>query len=89
MTLFITYSLAERERLQYVNTIETCYGVIHTVRREYIFDDVIEMYQRDLEIMREFPLRVKYLEEHATDTGGVARDTYVINVLGECISEDV
>ena len=48
--------------------------MIHAVRRDYIFDDVMELYQRDVGIAREFPLRVKYLDERAIDTGGVARD---------------
>ena len=71
---FFFYNLAEKERLEYLSTLETCNGVIHTVRREYIFDDVMELYQCDLGIVREFPLRVKYLDERAIDTGGVARD---------------
>ena len=74
--LFIFYNLAERERLEYLNTIETCNGVIHTVRREHIFDDVIEMYLGDMGIVREFPLRVNYSDERAIDTGGVARDMF-------------
>ena len=48
--------------------------MIHTVRREYIFDDVMEMYRCNLGIVKEFPLRVKYSDERAIDTGGVARD---------------
>ena len=48
--------------------------MIHAVRRDYIFDDVMELYQRDVGIAREFPLCVKYLDERAIDTGGVARD---------------
>ena len=35
--------LAERERLDYLHSIEICQGVFYTSKRDNIFDDVIEM----------------------------------------------
>ena len=82
------YSLAELERLDYLRTIDTSYGGIHTVHRDNIFLDVIEIYQKDKEIGKKFPLRVKYHDERAIDTGGCSK-RHVMCVLGESLFENV
>jgi len=69
---FLFHFLAERERLDYLHTISTCHGVLHAVRCNNIFDDVIELYRCNLEVVKEFPLRVQFLGDHTIDTGGEA-----------------
>ena len=63
-----TIPLAERERLNYLQ------GVFHIIKRNSIFDDVIELYTSNTSIVKEFPMRVKFDGERAIDAGGVARD---------------
>ena len=65
--------LAERERLDYLHSIETCQGAFHTIKRENVFDDVIEMYTSNTLIAKGFPIRIKFTGECAIDAEGVAR----------------
>ena len=47
------------------------------IRRESIYDDVIMMYENYFpDISREFPFRIKYVNERATDTRGKCRDMF-------------
>ena len=69
-----TIPLAERERLNYIHSIETCQSALHTVKRDDIFNDVIELYNSNTSIVKEFPMHVKFDGERAIDAGGVARD---------------
>lgn len=49
-------------------------GVTHSIRRSHIFDDIIELYESNPSIVKEFPFTVKFKDERAVDAGGVARD---------------
>ena len=58
-------------------TMDTHQGLERYVHRESIYDDVMAMYKDDLPAMlKEFPFRIKYVDERAVDTGGVCRDMY-------------
>ena len=59
------------------DTMDAHQGMPRLIRREFIYDDVIDMY-RDNEsaILNEFPFRISYESEQAVDTGGICRDMY-------------
>lgn len=60
-----------------MDILDTHHGMPHTVRRESIYDDVIEIYTENLcDILVEFPFRIRYDNEKAIDTGGVSRDMF-------------
>lgn len=49
----------------------------HLIRREQLFEDVIELYQSKYQqILGELPFRVRYDKEKAIDTGNVRRDIF-------------
>lgn len=51
----------EARRLSYVmDTLDTHHGLPHLIRREQLFEDVIELYQsKSQQILREFPFQVR------------------------------
>lgn len=60
-----------------MDNIDTHHGLPRAVRRENIYMDVLEMYEKNMEdILGEFPFRVEYENEKAFDTGGVCRDMF-------------
>mgnify|MGYP003461418041 FL=1 len=45
--------------------------------RDHVYEDVIKTYQENHEeIVKEFPFRVRYINERAVDIGGVCRDLF-------------
>ena len=59
------------------NDLDTESGLPKSFRRDHLYDDVIEVYQEDLDqLLRQFPFRVRYENERAVDTGGVCRDMF-------------
>jgi len=59
------------------DNMDTHLGLPRYVRRVEIYDDVMAMYKDNFaEIKKEFPFRIKYIDERAVDTGGVARDMF-------------
>ena len=60
-----------------MDTLDTHHGLPHCVRREYLFEDVIELYKNKREqVLNEFPFQISYDKEKAIDTGGVCRDMF-------------
>ena len=52
-------------------------GSRHSVSRESIFEDVIDLYSERLdEIMTEYPFYMEFKHEIAVDVGGVTRDMF-------------
>ena len=72
---FLTF-LADAERLKFgIDVLDTHNGLPHVIRRNRIFNDVVALFRDKREIvLKEFPLRIKYANEKAVDTGGVCRD---------------
>ena len=50
-------------------------GVKHTVRRSFIYKDVLKLYESG-EIVNGSPMFIEYDSELAIDEGGVTRDMY-------------
>ena len=60
-----------------VDCLDTHQGLPHEIRREYVFDDCIQLYTNKSEVvLGEFPLRIHFTNEIAVDTGGVCRDMF-------------
>ena len=58
-----------------IDQVDTHQELPRCIRRESLYDDVIQMYQVHLkEIQKEFPFRVEFYNESAVDTGGVCRN---------------
>lgn len=68
----------EEERERYaIDSIDTHHGFPHLIRRDGVFEDVIDLYKdKRKEIFMEYPLRIKFVGEKAVDTGGVCRDMF-------------
>ena len=58
------------------NHMDTHQGLPRRVRRESLYDDVMMMYKDFPEMEKEFPFRIKYVNERATDTGGVCKNMF-------------
>ncbi len=59
------------------DSVDTRPGLERRFRRDSVYEDVIDMYKDDLEeILRDFPFRVRCVNELAVDTGGVCRDLF-------------
>ena len=57
--------------------MDTHLGTPRYIHRDEIYEDVVAMYRNKFsEIVKEFPFRIKYIDERAVDTGGVARDMF-------------
>ena len=57
--------------------ISTIHGIPRPINRSKIYADVMETYEENvLEVIREFPFRIRFEGEKAVDTGGVCRDMY-------------
>lgn len=77
VTLFnkqCTYFTATKNRLNYVKDRGFFGGDTHSIRRDYVFDDIIELYESNPSVVKEFPFTVRFKDERAIDAGGVARD---------------
>ena len=52
------------------------HGCSHLIGRDHIYSDVLELYGDFNTILKEFPFRISFDDEHAIDSGGVARDMF-------------
>ena len=61
-----------------IDTLDTHHGRRPwPIRRENVYNDVIETYQENLtDILQEYPFRIRYENERAVDSGGVCRDMF-------------
>lgn len=67
---------SEREKFA-IGSLDTHQGLPHSIRREHMFEDVIDLYGNKITmILKEYPFRIKYTDEEAVDTGGVCRDLF-------------
>lgn len=48
----------------------------HMIKRDKIYEDVLEVYTDNLEVLNEYPLRIKFEGEKAFDCGGVCREMF-------------
>ena len=75
-TCTITIITDERERVDYLLSINCVDGKLHTIERNSVFKDVVRLYNDDDVIIREYPLFIEYKSEQAVDDGGVQRDMF-------------
>ena len=60
-----------------MRTLNAHRGLPHTIERNNIFDDVIRLYKdRGINLLKEYPFRVRFHGELGVDAGGVARDMF-------------
>ena len=81
MVMYINkcYSLAVDDLRQsfMMDTLDTHHGMPRCICRKNIYEDVMATYQENaVEILSEFPFRIRYEGEQAVDTGGVSRDMF-------------
>ena len=57
---------------------------IQVVVRSDIFDEVLRLYTTEENLFHEYPIRIKFKDERAIDTGGVVRDMHS-GFFVECI----
>jgi len=54
-------------------------GMVHTIRRSNIFQDVMALYTtKDQAVINEHPFRVRLYGERGVDTGGVTREMFSV-----------
>ena len=51
----------------------TTYGSVHKIDRKNIFDEVLKLFE-DPHALKEYPLRISFVNEAGYDTGGLLRD---------------
>ena len=60
-----------------MDTLDTHQGMPRRISRDNLYQDVMDTYKDNrIEILSEFPFRIKYEKEKAVDTGGVSRDMF-------------
>ena len=75
-TLFIAYIyISSTERIKYMMALDPSEGLLHSVHRSSLFDNVVKIY-REKSILCEFPIHMEFEGEMAVDQGGVTRDMY-------------
>lgn len=53
--------------------VDTHHGLPHTVSRQSLYEDCLELYKKNLPtLIQEYPFRIKFENEKAVDTGGVS-----------------
>ena len=58
-----------------MTSIDTVPGRMHLIDRARVYEEVIDLYQND-DILKEFPIYIKFKGEMAVDHGGVHRDMF-------------
>lgn len=60
-----------------MDELDTHHGFPRSIMRDTVYDDVIKLYKTDIiQILRDYPFRIKFKDERAVDTGGVCRDLF-------------
>lgn len=71
------YAVDTMREIFMIDALDTHQGFPRCIRRDAVYDDVFNMYQRELaDIIKEFPFWIEYSNERAVDTGGVCRDMF-------------
>ena len=73
----IVLSIAKEERTTFLTLLNLEPGIVHSVHRSHIYDDIIELYTEKCGVLlNEYPFYVQFHDENAVDTGGVTRDMF-------------
>jgi hypothetical protein len=57
--------------------LDTHHGLPREIQRDEVYDDVMSLYKSDvIQILKDFPFRIRFKGEKAVDTGGVCRDLF-------------
>ena len=76
ISLCYTYSTESEQREKFIcEELETSRGSAHTIRRTFIYEDMIHLYN-DPRVICEHPFRIKFEGEKGVDTGGLTRDAF-------------
>ena len=51
-------------------TLNTAVGILRSVNRSTVFNEVLKMYKEDRSMLAEFPLHFEFKNEMAVDQGG-------------------
>ena len=76
--VYCLYTVEER-RLHYMMDVltDTHQGMPHPICRDNVYEDGMNLFrQKQCTIVNEYPFRIRYTDERAYDTGGVARDFF-------------
>lgn len=77
LLLLLFFYLAKEERISFLTSPNPEPGMVHSVRRSHIYDDVIKLYTEMCSVLvNEYPFFVQFCDELAVDTGGVTRDMF-------------
>ena len=76
ISLCYTYFTESDRREKFIcEKLETSRGLAHTIRRTFIYEDMIHLYN-DPRVICEHPFRIKFEGEKGVDTGGLTRDAF-------------
>ncbi len=68
---------ARTVRIAFRDSLSLTIGKTHTVKRDQIFQDVIDLYSKGRDtLLKEYPFRTKFFGENAIDVGGVTCDVF-------------
>ena len=71
----VLVSVGDQERISYMKSISAVKGLLHTIDRSNVFEDVLDLYRQG-SIVGEDPICIKYVGEMGVDEGGVQRDMF-------------
>ena len=74
--MFIFVHAEYVKRKDFMMGLSCKHGRSHLIRRDHIYSDVLELYEDFSKVLNEFPFRISFKDEHAVDSGGVARDMF-------------
>ena len=66
----------DTDRLCYTRDRVTCNNCVYNVRRQYKYEDVIEFYEADATLIKNFTPEMCFVRERAVDAKGVTRDVF-------------
>ena len=73
--VIVLFCVDEMERLQYMKSVHARFGDEHTITRENIYEDVIDLYREGV-IVGECPISIEFKGEMGQDLGGLQRDMF-------------
>ena len=87
----IYYFTATKNCLNYVKDGGFFGGVTHSIRRNHVFDDIIELYESNPSIVKEFPFTVKFKDERLlmqVELQGMHYQHFGSMHISPCLMED-
>lgn len=77
LTILFLFTADDLRQKFMMDTLDTHQGMPRHICRANLFQDVMDTYRENsIEILNEFPFRIKFEKEKAVDTGGVSRDLF-------------